>query len=216
MVTELELKVREMDDGSRKIYDSSKDIANKLNIALETVHQYLVAKRQNFIDSQTYKNFLITQRGFKNFLYSKKFRAQKRKFLDLKEYNRYLYHKKRGKFRSKRDFQEREGLLEGLEYVDPNNLDSFSSNKDYSLMGILEIEDKKEEINNLLDRTLKKLPEEYQLVIKARFYERKTLKEIGKEINKVRARAGQLEISALKKLSYLAKQSGLYDLYVEK
>ena len=37
----------------------------------------------------------------------------------------------------------------------------------------------------------------------------------GKEINKTRARIGQLEISALEKLSYLAKQSGLYDLYIE-
>jgi len=89
------------------------------------------------------------------------------------------------------------------------------SNKDYSLIGILEAEDKKEEIKNNLNKILEKLPEEYQLVIKSRFYEGKTLEEIGKEINKTRARIGQLEISALEKLSYLAKQSGIYDLYIE-
>ena len=89
------------------------------------------------------------------------------------------------------------------------------SNKDYSLIGILEVEDKKEEIISLLEECIKKLPEEYQLIIKSRFYEGKTFEEMGKDLKISYGRAEQIHKLALKKLFYLAKQSGLYDLYIE-
>ncbi len=232
MISKLELKVREMDDGTKSITENARAIADKLNEkSWKYILTILTAKRQGFDSIKNYriKNFKkrgfnrlldlenaqARKRNFKDFYEYQDYIAQRNSFLDYNEYTNYLYHKSRGKFKNQKDFQEREGLLEGLEYIDPEKLDAVISWEDYSFIGILETEDKKEEMRNNLDQILKRLPEKYRLIIKSRFYEGKTLEEIGKEVDKTRARAGQLEVSALKKLSYLAKQSGLYALYIE-
>ncbi len=232
MVSARENLVRKLDNKTKSIVESARNIAEQLNISLRTTEKIIRCKRRGFNSTNDYHisilkksglnnwtdalNYWAENRGFKDHNEYEEYIAQKNGFINLNEYNMYLRYKSKGKFKNKRDFQERDGFVEDLEYQDPKFLDNILYENDYSLLGILEQEDKKEEIKNILDKSLEKLDENSKRVIIERFYEGKTLNEIGSQMNFTRQRVEQIEKDALRKLYYLAKRSGLYDLYAEK
>ena len=216
MVSELELKVREMDDPNIKIYEMSRQIAKKLKASLETVYHYLIAKRQGLESNAEYLRAILKKRGINSISEYESYKVLKRGFLGKADYANYLYHKKRNRVKNKEEYFEGSWKDRKLDFQDSRALDNIQSDKDYSLISILEVEDRKEEIKFLLNITLERLYEKWRKVLIGRFYEGKTFEEIGKDLNLTRERVRQIEEKALQKFYLLAKQSGLYDLYVEK
>jgi len=233
MTSNREKVVRTLDDETKNIAESARDIAKQLDIkSWRSIANIILLKRHGFNSRKDYTKYNFQKRGFNNEIELLNYRAKKRKyrgyceyreqitqkngFLNMSEYNIYLRNKSSGKFRNKRDFQERKGLLKGLEYIDSNQLDRHASLKDHSLIGILEQEDRKEKITNLLNKILNELKESWREVIKKRFYERKTLEEVGEELEMSYERVRQIETIALKRLYYLVKQSELYDFYADR
>ncbi len=232
MTSELEIKVREMDDESRTISENARLIADKLNIINKGhLKNILFAKRRGFNSLKEYYIRNFKRRGFNKFMdicnavairkNFKNFRAYKNDiclklgFLGENEYNSYIRYKKKRCFKNLRDFQERQGLLKNVEYRDSESIPEIESDKDYSLIGILQTADKKDEMGNKIEYIFKRLPENMQSAIKLRFYEGKTLEGAGKSLNLSRERIRQLECMALEKLRLYARQSGLQELYFE-
>lgn len=223
--------IRELDDESKSMAESARDIAEQLNLNLRTTAIIILAKRRKFDSVKDYRIDNLKKRGFNRRTEYLNYRAKKNHFENFREYGEYIaqingfidkseyilyrYHKLRSNFKNKRDFQEREGLLEGLKYIDPKSLDNLSAEKETSLISILEESDKKEEKARLLEETLEGLKERWRRVIIGRFYEGKTLEEVGKALEITIARVEQLEKKALRKLYFLARRNGLYDLYIE-
>ena len=215
MVSEFEKKVRELDNKNEKIYTVSKKIAKKSNMAFESIRIIIQAKRRGFSSVISYHDYLSRKKGFKNFSEYKDFRAQTHGFLNRAEYVSYYRYRKKGTFRSLRDFKEREGLNEHIEYLDPSIFDSFPSSRDYSVFSdILEKENERQNTFAILKGIINKLPHRYRLIIKKIFYGEKNLREIGEELNISRERVRQMQNEALKRLYPLAKASGLYDFYI--
>jgi len=194
LTSELEQEVRELDDKDKRIYQSARRIAEKLNRKFTTVTQIIRVKRRGFDSLDSYSNF----------------RAQTRGYINRNEYSLYCYQKKKGTFRDLRDFQEREGLNSNIAYFSPLILDNLPSDGNSSTPLILEREEENKKISLILESIIKKLPSRQEFIIKKRFYEGKTLEEAGKELNLCRERIRQIETKALKKLYYLAKKNDLY------
>src|SRR3989344_891755 len=136
MASKLEQQVREMDDESKSIIENARAIADKLDVkSWRYIRIILTAKRQGFDSINDYhinnfkkrgfdrmvdlRNFQVRKNNFEDLHKYKDYIAQKNGFLDGNEYSQYNRLKSTGKFKNQRDFQEREGLSEGLEYIDP-------------------------------------------------------------------------------------------------
>ena len=197
MTSELEQEVRELDDKDKRIYQSARRIAEKLNRKFTTVTQIIRVKRRGFDSLDSYSNF----------------RAQTRGYINRNEYSLYCYQKKKGTFRDLRDFQEREGFNSDINYLSPFVLDNLPLDRDHSPSSfILEKGEENKKISLILGNIIKKLPSRYALIIQKRFYEGKSLRKVGEELNISGERIRQIETKALKKLYYLAKANGPYNI----
>lgn len=194
MASELEIKVRKLDNENETIYKSAKRIATILNKNYQTVQPIIFAKRKGFSNS---KSFILST-------------LQIRGYINLAEYSNFQHHKRKGNFNNLRDFQERGGLNEHLKYKNMFFLDSLASSYDSSSPFLaLETEEENEKISLTLKGIVKKLSPRHKYVIKQRFYQGKTLEEIGKKLKITREAVRQTEERALEKLNYLARQNSL-------
>ncbi len=234
MVSELELRVREMDDETVKVSVMARRIANKFeeDVSEGHIRNILFAKRGGYGSWTEYINKKIRKKGFKRRVDYEEYLAQKRGLKGLKEYKEevyrrlgflsnseycnYIRHKEKGHFKNLEEYLDKEGLSKRLEYRNPKDIPEVASEKDYSLIGILEAEDKKEQIKLLLEKCLNDLDEEDREIITSRYYEGKTLEEIRKELKVTNEGVRQIEIKAIKRLYFLAKKYGLDELYFEK
>jgi hypothetical protein len=196
MVSELELKVRAMDDESKSVWRKAKEIAELIGVNAGTANVYLTVKRKGYGSLEEYNDH----------------RAQKN---GLGTGGRLCHAErlvKRGQFDSLEDVKAhliRRGIL--MENVGQYIIESVKSNGDYSLEGINKEWERKEEINRIING---KLNEKEKKVIRGLFLEEKTSVEIMKDLSLTRVRVYQIRNEALEKLGLGAKASGLYDLYV--
>ena len=213
MASKLEQKVRELDNEDERICQSAKRIAGALNKKVQAIHKIIIAKRHGFHDIASYYDYLSRKKGFKNFPEYRTFRAQTRGYINRNEYGLYCYQKKKGTFRDLRDFQEREGFNSDINYLSPFVLDNLPLDRDHSPSSfILEKGEENKKISLILGNIIKKLPSRYALIIQKRFYEGKSLRKVGEELNISGERIRQIETKALKKLYYLAKANGPYNI----
>ncbi|MEK6844120.1 MAG: sigma-70 family RNA polymerase sigma factor [Nanoarchaeota archaeon] len=189
MASELEARVRELDDENKSGVNSARELANRLNLNYRTVSIWIIAKRRGFDSLKSYFDFLAQKNGFKN----------------RSKYNSYI-------LEMKKVFEDNEENQD-IKYVDPAILDRTRIHRDCYLISIMKEDN--EEIKNLFEKIIGKLPDKHQRVIRSRFYEEKTLEEIGKELKISRQRINQIEREAIKKLYCLAKQCSLYEIYTD-
>ena len=232
MVSELESKVRKLDNKNKSITESARRITLQLELREGTIMNYILAKRAGFSSFSEWRKDRLKKRGFHGWTDYFNYLAKKSGLKDYKElinrayiktgfwgradYNNYLYHKKIGHVKDKEEYFEgawKDKL--NLKYKSNESLDKIPTERDFSLIGILKNADKKEEIKSLLDKIIGNLPERYQRIIRGRFYEGKSYAKIGKELKISRERVRQIESKAIRKLYHPAKQS-LYELYTEK
>lgn len=204
MVSKLEQKIRELDNPNETITKNAENISKELGVRTNTVINYLSAKRRGFKSSLAYKEYIYQRIGF----------------IDNHEYSRYLYSRSRGYSNNLEEFKLKNREEKHIDYLDPRELDKLKSDKPISEIESQQKEESNQEIKSLLESLISKLGQIEQRVIEFRFYRGETLEEIGdwlglKAKNK-RQRAKHIEAQALVNLYRLAKQSGLYDLYVEK
>lgn len=69
------------------------------------------------------------------------------------------------------------------------------------------------QLNDNLEKSLSRLSPREEKIIKLRFYENKTLKEIGKELNITGSRVRAIEVEALKKLRHPIKNKNLREFF---
>lgn len=219
MVSELELKVRAMDDESRGAWPLAKEIAERENLKFGTVWRYLHAKRHGFKSHTDQINNYAQRKGYKGHSKYQEHRAIERGFLSCKEISHVLRLMKEKRFDSVKEAREylinRRGLLKKLDYLNPSILDCFPAGKDFSLERIYGVEERRKEIAILINKIVETLNERDQKIIKGRFFEDKTLQKLGDERRVTAQTINILEERALKKLYYRAKKIGLYDLYID-
>lgn len=232
MISELESKARNLDDERKSINESAREIERQVRINKKYAINIISAKRFGFSSLIAWKKSCLEKRGFSSLIEYEDYRARKKGLKNHKElreqecinmgfygkadYHNYLHHKNRGHVKNKEEYFE--GLWRDkfdLEYKPNEYFEEISTEKDFSLIGILENEDKKEEIKNLLEKITAKLPERDQRVIRARFYEGKTYQEIGKELKLTRERIRQIEPKAIRKLYLSARKCGLHEFCTE-
>ena len=230
MVSELESKVRKLDNKRKSIAKSASEIARKSGINEMYATNIIFAKRQGFSsfnewlrsylkkrgfsEGRDYLNYLAERNGFKDYKELRDRVYMNKGFCGRADYDNYLHHKNSGHVKNEEEYFE--GIFRSkldTEHKDAKYFDNLVADNDYSLISILENADKKEEIKALLEKIINKLPKKYQRVIRGRFYEEKTLEEIGKELKISRERVRQIEQYAIKRLYCPAKHSGLYELY---
>ena len=187
MASELEARVRELDDENKSGVNSARELANRLNLNYRTVSIWIIAKRRGFDSLKSYFDFLAQKNGFKS----------------QSKYQLYL--------REMKKIFPNDPENGHIKYINPFILDRIRIQRDCSLIDIMN-----EEIKGLLEKVIGNLSERYQRVIRGRFYEGKTLEEVGKELRITRQRVKDIESKALRKLYPLAKNSGLCDLYTER
>lgn len=204
MVSKLEQKIRELDNLEETITKNAENISKKLGVSTNTVINYLSIKRRGFRSSLAYKEHIYRRIGF----------------IDNHEYNRYLYSKSRGHSNNLENFKLKNNNGKDIIYLDPKELDRLESDKPISEIESKQKEESNQEIKSLLESLISKLGQIEQRVIEFRFFEGQTLDEIGgwlgSEAENKRQLAKYMESRALGRLYKLAKQSGLYDRYVEK
>ncbi len=204
MVSKLEQKIRELDNLDETITKNADNISKKLGVSANTVINYLSAKRRGFKSSLAYKEHIYQRVGF----------------IDNHEYNRYLYSKSRGYSNNLEDFKLKNRKEKQINYLDPKELDRLESDKQVSVIESEQKEEENQELKSLLELILARLDQREQRVIKFRFFEGQTLEKIGgwlgSEAKNKRQLTKHIESQALANLYRLAKQSDLYDLYVEK
>ena len=191
MVSELERKVRELDDPNLKGKISAIRIKEGLgdNTSLKTVYQYIIAKRKGFDSCEKYKDFFAQRKGFLN-----DYEADK--------YNRL---KKEGRVKNKKEFFKRTNNNGELEYHPTEELDKLES----KLPSHLELSESRE-YSEIIRKVLDQLDNRLKFVIICRFYEEMTLEEIGEQLNQTHEKVRRLESKALKRLPYLLKRKGIY------
>ena len=227
MVSKLELKVKELDDESEKIRVAARRIAEQLNHKEGYIFNILIAKRQGCKSYTKYKRRNQKGHGFKreidyrNFLAKRNNHANHDSYLDSlavnnglidrNEYKAFRDMRKKGKYLTLRDYQERGAEIKG-EYRNPEffyrlSCDRLSIEQSTKLLQI------NSTMYEIVFQLVDKLEPKYRKVIQDRFFKQKTLEKIGKKLNITRERVRQIESEALKKLYSLAKQSGLNELY---
>ena len=210
MVLKFEDIVRAMDDETKSLDESAKDVTKRFRIKKGSALNILRAKRQGFDSFNLYSRNLLEKRGFNRWIDYFNEITKRRGFCGASDYESYINLKNKGLVNDEEEYFEgnwRNKL--GFEYIDPKYLDKLPADRDYSFTGILEEERRKVEIKVPLERAISKLSANYQKVIIGRFYEGKTLREMGNELKKSKDRIRQIEMKSLKKLFWLVKKQGL-------
>ena len=227
MATEKEIKVREMDDPSKRVAQVAREIADKVGLSTRSVANFLYAKRRGYesylkMQEERYHQPTATE-FFRQ--YAKKLDLSieeyneltclKRGFSDISQARKFYKQRKNNPGLSIEQFLADEDRFRDLTLLPFEVLDRYPSREYASEFILKEETEQKELINYKLMETIESLPERLRYVIKKRFLEDKTLKEIGKDLKLTKERIRQLEEEALRKLYSLAIENGLQDLYEE-
>jgi RNA polymerase sigma factor (sigma-70 family) len=216
MASELEKKVREMDDESKSISARAREISKQEDLKYNTVYIYLRSKRAGYTHFSYIKKNLADKGRATNF-YGIKY-ALERGFLNPKEYSDARRLIKNGNFKNLDEAREylilRKSKEKWIYEIDPSILDNENSNGDFSLEGICDDWNGKEKISTLLEEIIGKLNDKYNKVIRKRFFDGLTLEQIRADVGFSKQHIQRIEKDALKKLYFMAKVAGLEDLYV--
>ena len=211
----LEQQVRSLDDESKSIKVSARDMAAQLGTKFGTTRAYLIAKRNGFASSFEYyscnarkngfkdrNDLMLTglkARGFNSFRQYRNWLALSRGFVNWLEYCEFKRNGKKG-----------ENLEEYQAYIQKKEDEQFFGNQLIILpnekLPEIPIENNieylQEEIEKILGDAMSVLAEREMAVIKNRFYKDQFLEKIGesfrKKISKERVR--QIEAEALEKM----------------
>ncbi len=184
MISELERKIRESDDESKKITEVARELCKTHGISEDTAYNCLEAKRKGYPSLIKRRNAFAIRHGYRSY----------------KQYKAEL--KQRGRIKE----------VEGF-YIDPSWFDKLTAHYVPNSIEETENEQRVERKYSILDSLISTLTKQERSLIRLRFRENKNLVEIGDIIGKNKGSVHYILKKMLRKLHERAKKERLDELY---